>query len=144
MTHHDEGQYRAKHLDKMPPDTSLIDAVKLKAQDGKISCAQAFALADECSTDATHIGQAIDYLEIKISKCQLGLFGYGKGVKLAKPAETIAPELENALKRETTEKRIACKKLWEIADSLNISRLEAACACEKLGVKITSCQLGAF
>lgn len=128
----------------MPPNDEVRAAIQSAVQDGKISCAQAFVIAEKHSKAAEEIGRALDFLEVKISKCQLGLFGYGKGVKLVKPAESIAPTLEEAIKNTIISNTIPCRKLWEIADARRISRLEAACACEKLGVKITKCQLGAF
>ncbi len=144
MTHRDEGQYRKKHPDAMHLDDAIRKTIQAAAQDGRLSCAQAFSIAEKCRKAPEEIGRAIDILEIKISKCQLGLFGYGKGAKLVKPADSITPELEEELRKAMVENGISCRQLWEIADAQRISRVEAACACEKLGVKITNCQLGAF
>jgi len=45
-----------------------------KAVEGKIKCAEAFALAKEEGVSIMNIGQALNLLNIKISSCQLGCF----------------------------------------------------------------------
>ncbi len=144
MTHRDEGHYREKHTESMHLDDGIRKRIQAAVQDGRISCAQAFSIAEKSRKAPEEIGRAIDFLEVKISKCQLGLFGYGKGAKLVKPADSITPELEEEIRKASVNNAISCTRLWEIADTQRIPRLEAACACEKLGVKITNCQLGAF
>jgi hypothetical protein len=144
MTHHDEGRYRAKQPNTAAPDEALRKAILSKVEEGKISCASAFSVASMLAKEPEEIGRVIDYLEIKLSKCQLGLFGYGKGVKLVKPAEEVSSELAIALKEKIEGNRISCRDVWSIAEDFGISKLKAACACEKLGVRISRCQLGAF
>lgn len=48
--------------------------VKKLAPEGRLSCAQAFALADKLGVKPRAIGQAANDLKIKIMACQLGCF----------------------------------------------------------------------
>ncbi len=52
-----------------------IEAEILKiAKDGKIDCAQAFAVARKLNVTPREVGKAINGLGIKIHNCQLGCF----------------------------------------------------------------------
>lgn len=133
-----------ENAESIQSNTAIVAAIQSVVQEGRISCAQTFAIAEKFSVLPIEVGKVINFLEIKISKCQLGLFGYGKGVKLIKPAASIPHTLEKELKEAIVKNTISCKKLWEIADALCIPRLEVACGCEKLKVKIIDCQLGGF
>ncbi|HOS40443.1 MAG TPA: hypothetical protein PLG31_11960 [Spirochaetota bacterium] len=144
MTHHDEGNYRAKRHGEDAPAAEIMDAVANGARDGKIACTAAEAIATRLSVAPDEVGRAIDLAELKISACQLGLFGYGKGVKLIKPAESVAEDLAGEIRAAATDGRIACTDVWAIADRRGMTRLDAACACDALGLKIAACQLGAF
>ncbi len=44
------------------------------AHEGRLSCEEAFNLAQELDCKASEIGQACDDLKIKIIKCRLGCF----------------------------------------------------------------------
>ncbi len=44
------------------------------AEDGKLSCAEAFRLANELSCSPKDIGSICNEKDIKINKCQLGCF----------------------------------------------------------------------
>lgn len=144
MTHHDEGNYQAKHGDQAPPARAVMDAVKAAAVDNRITCVAAFGIIEGLSATPADAGCAADLLGLKISKCQLGLFGYGKGVKLVKPEESVTADLEREIRSRLVDGRITCNDLWIIADGRNMPRLKAAGACEKLGIRISACQLGAF
>ena len=83
-------------------------------------------------------------MEIRIRKCQLGLFGYQPEKRIIKPAPQVPAALSETLKASSPRGRIACRAVWQIAEKFSISRLEAAAACEAMDLKITPCQLGAF
>jgi hypothetical protein len=84
---------------------------------------------------------------MKIKKCQLGLFGWGKKPghgKDIRGTASISSEMKSAL-RETAESGVVtCAVVWTIADRLGVERRTVSSACEGLGLKIRSCQLGAF
>lgn len=52
----------------------LLEAVKGAAQDGRLSCSDAQALAEKFSVSYGTVGQAANELKIKIKGCQLGCF----------------------------------------------------------------------
>jgi hypothetical protein len=89
-------------------------------------------------------GKTIDLLNIKITKCQLGLFGYGETKKIVQPAKEVAPELKENITSALKDGMLSCSCAWEIAGKLNIPRMKVASACEALQIKIKPCQLGAF
>ena len=112
---------------------------------GKLSCAEAFRIAQEMSVEPSEVGRALDLLEIRIIKCQLGLFGHEKGKRLiVKPAETVPPDLEEALRAGLVNGRLPCATAWEIAKRFNLPKMDMTSACERLNLHISQCQLGAF
>jgi len=114
------------------------------SKEGTITCANAFRLVREYGFFPDIIGIALNNNKIKIKECQLGLFGYTDGKKV-KPAETISEEAENKIYFLCEDDdRLPCMAVWNIANELKVSKLEVACYCEKLNVKISKCQLGAF
>ena len=90
------------------------------------------------------VGQAADALEISLSKCQLGLFGYKPNKKIVQ-AETNPPaDLLAAIKAADQDGKVPCSVLWEIAARFNVPRLNTSNVCEGQGIKVKPCQLGAF
>lgn len=144
MPHHSEGHYADKHPEGRKMDPRIADAVRAEAGEGHVSCASAHKLAAELQTTPEVIGFHLDMAEARITKCQLGLFGYGEKKKIVKPAASVDGELAKALSGATAGGRLACSAAWGIADRFRMSRLEVACACEALGIRISPCQLGAF
>ena len=101
-------------------------------------------IAKEQRVAPEEAGRTLDLIEISIEKCLLGLFGYGPQKKIVRPAESVSAELEKAISANLTDGRLPCVKAWNIADTLHLSKMDVAAACEKLGMKISRCQLGAF
>ena len=83
-------------------------------------------------------------MEIRIGKCQLGLFGHGKNDKPVKPAKTIRTDIEEAIKEALVNNRLSCKAAWEIAEKFGVPKMRISSLCEALKIKIKPCQLGAF
>jgi hypothetical protein len=93
----------------------------------------------------SEVGRALDLLEIRIIKCQLGLFGHEKGKRLiVKPAETVPQDLEEAIRAGLVNGRLPCVIAWEIAKRFNVPKMGITSACERLNLHISRCQLGAF
>ena len=118
--------------------------LKRKIRDGKVSCAVAHRIAEELGVTPAEVGVAIDLLEARIERCQLGLYGYRPKRRIVEAAENISPELEEAIRGTLSEGKLTCLSSWEIAKRFGISKMAVSSACEKLGIKISSCQLGAF
>lgn len=144
MTHEDAGRYTAKHPEGAAPDARIAEALKTKVKDGKVSCAAAHGIAKELSVLPKEVGRTMDLMELRIVKCQMGLFGYSPEKKIVKPAETVSAELEAAISGVLDNGRLACRAAWDMADRFGISRLEMAAACEALAIKVSPCQIGAF
>ncbi|MDI6873429.1 MAG: hypothetical protein QME89_06095 [Actinomycetota bacterium] len=60
----------------MSPDVEerVLQAVKEKAEEGRIPCAVALKLAEELGVPPLEVGKAANALNIKIVKCSLGCF----------------------------------------------------------------------
>ncbi|MHC5034718.1 MAG: hypothetical protein ACYTFZ_06750 [Planctomycetota bacterium] len=59
-----------EHLDRR-----VIEAVEAEAEEGRIPCARALALARRLGVDPKKIGEACNRARVKIVHCQLGCFG---------------------------------------------------------------------
>jgi len=144
MTHHDAGHYAAKHPKGIQIDPKIKSALSSKLSDNHISCTAAHTLAAELSVSPAQIGVSIDLMEARITKCQLGLFGYAPQKKVTRAANEVSPELKKKIEASLVDKRISCLRCWEIAAELSLKKIDIAAACEVLGLKIKPCQLGAF
>jgi len=144
MTHEDAGHYRLKHPSETKLNPRIAEAVKQKAANNKISCASAHKIADETDATPAEVGIALDILEMRITDCQLGLFGHSPEKKAVKSSETVSPELEKAIHNSLEDNRISCLSCWKIAARFSIARMDVSAACEALELKIGACQLGAF
>ena len=83
-------------------------------------------------------------MNINITKCQLGLFGYGETKKIVQPAKEISPELKESITSALKDGMLSCAAAWEIAKKINIPRMKVCAAAEALEIKIKPSQLGAF
>jgi hypothetical protein len=148
MTHEDAGHYAAKH----PQGTALNDAIakavaKKASKEGQnmtLTCAAAHAIAEELGVAPSEVGRSLDLMEVRLTKCQLGLFGYAPQKKIVTPAESVAADLEAAITAAAANGRLTCEGAWQLAADQGIKRMEASAACEALGIKVKPCQLGAF
>lgn len=143
MTHLDHGNYSKKHSDSSinPNAETLLTA---EAKHGKITCVAVHRIAKKLGITPPKAGVQVDLLELRLIRCSLGLFGYGKGVKMIQPVDSIPQDLENLLGLASHEGRISCHDCWRIAKELKISRIEVSSACEFKDLRIKPCQLGAF
>jgi len=144
MTHRDAGGYSNKHGAGEKPNPEVSKAVTAAADAGKIACAKVFSIASELGASPAEAGKTLDLLEIRLVKCQLGLFGYMPDKSIVKPAEKVSQELESAIRSRLAGERLPCIAAWQIAEQLDLKKLDVSCAAEALGIKIKPCQLGAF
>jgi hypothetical protein len=144
MTHEDEGHYAKKHPVDLNVKPEITEAVKQRASDGTLSCAAAHKTAADLGVPPGEIGVGIDLLELRIVKCQLGLYGYRPEKKVVKPAEAVSEALEKAIKESLVEGRLSCTAAWDIAKRFALAKMDVSAACEALKIKMFSCQLGAF
>jgi len=144
MTHEDRGHYAKKHPADREVNKKVAEAVKKRTSNGKISCAEAFKIADDSNVQPAEIGFTIDFLETRIVKCQLGLFGHSPEKSIVKPAKAVSSALEEAIRERLVNGRLSCKAAWDIAEKSGIPKIGVSSACETLEIKINSCQLGSF
>ena len=146
MTREDKGHFREKHDETttITIDPVVADALKKAAEDGQIPCAVAFRIAAETGRPPRQVGVAADLLELRLCKCQLGLFGYSPRKRIVKAAEKVPEDLRQKIKDSLSDNRLPCAVAWDIAKTLGLRKMEVSSACEKLGIKISHCQLGAF
>ena len=123
---------------------ALREAVRTRADKGTMACAVAFAIAERLDAAPIDVGGALDLEDISIIKCQLGLFGYTPEKKIVRPMESVPENLRKEISAGLVDGRLPCAKAWAIAEYLNMSKMDISAACEKLGIKIKPCQLGAF
>jgi hypothetical protein len=143
MTRKDKGHFSTKH-----PGASVkkevAELLKKKRVDGAMTCPLAFQAAGELNLTPAEIGQALDILEIPLSKCQLGLFGYSPVSRIIQSAESVAEDLEAAIRAAMIDGRLPCAAAFKIAADFKLAKIRVSSACEKLKIKISACQLGAF
>ena len=127
---------------------TVEETIRNSLKDGKLPCAAAFRIAQELAIPPGEIGDLATRMDIRVSLCQLGLFGYGpkaQGLqKIVRPAELVSPALETALRERTTNESITCTDTWAIAKRLRIPKMEAAAAIEAMGLRLIQCQLHCF
>ena len=115
---------------------------------GQLPCTVAHVIAYELDVKPLQVGQTADKMEIAVSLCQLGCFGYGPKAegksKILRPAAKEDEDLMERLRSMAVEGRISCFKLWQIAADFGLERLAVSNAAEALGLKIRPCQLGCF
>jgi hypothetical protein len=129
-------------------DEQLHQAIVERLEEGRLPCAEAHAIAHRFGLDPLSVGQAADDAGIRISRCQLGLFGYGPKSegkhKIVQAMEHVPEPLAEKLHAAVHRDGITCVDIWEVADELEISRLEASNAVEALRLRVSRCQLGCF
>jgi hypothetical protein len=129
-------------------DEKLLQAMQDRLEDGRLPCNQAFAIAQILGMDPLTVGFAANDAGIRISRCQLGLFGYGpKAVgkhKIVHAMDEVPERLAARLRAAAGEEGITCTAVWQVADGLGYKRIEASSAVEAMGLRVSRCQLGCF
>ena len=147
MTHGDTGKYASKHPPGTRPNEQIAKAIREKSPGDELACGIGEKISKELKVDISDVGITADLLEMKIKKCQLGLFGWGKKPNHGKDihaAVSVSVEMKSALEEVAENGVVTCAGLWVIADRLGAERKVVSAACETLGLKIRGCQLGAF
>ncbi len=125
-------------------DDRIVTAVREQAPDGTLRCAAAFRIAEDLDVSPLAVGRAADDLNVRLMRCQLGLFGHGERKSVVEPAESVTPELERAIREGLVLGRLPCAVAWAVAARFGMPKLHVANAAEKLELRVGQCQLGAF
>jgi hypothetical protein len=147
MTHEDAGKYGAKHPPSITLNEQIAKAIQEKSAGGALACEMAEKISKDLEVKISEVGITADLLEIKIIKCQLGLFGWGEKPNHGKDiqvADSISLEMKSAIQKAAKNGLITCATLWRIADRLGAKRNLVSTACDTLKIKIRACQLGTF
>jgi hypothetical protein len=145
MSHEDAGHYAGKHPGGTTAHPEAEKMVRSMNSDGKISCTDAHKIASDLEIPAVEVGRTIDLNEIRIARCQLGLFGYKeKERNIVTPAELVTDKVKNRIMLDVKDNNISCLSLWNIAEELGMTKMETTAASEHMKLKICCCQLGAF
>lgn len=144
MAHEDAGHYAAKHSGTQINET-IASAIKGKiSADKTISCAEAHSIAAKLNVSPAEVGVTIDQLEVRINKCQLGLFGYPEKKNIPALSGAADAEAVKAIESSLANGRLSCAAAWEIAKKFNMPKSKVSAICESMNLKISACQLGAF
>ena len=129
-------------------DERLHEAIVDRLEDGKLSCPRAFFVARKLGLEPLAVGLAATEADIRITHCQLGLFGYGPKAegkhKIVHAMDEVPERLAARLRSHAEEGGIDCGAVWQVADELGFKRIEAASAVEAMGLRVSRCQLGCF
>lgn len=143
MNEHPKKSFSKKHGTEVHPDDAVIREITSRAKGDQLACAVAFAIADQLRVGPGTVGKNADLLNIKLFKCQLGLFGYPSGKNVA-PLSEVPSELAEAVRTGLEGGYLPCKTAWAIASRFDLPKRTVSNACETLKIKIKPCQLGAF
>jgi len=128
---------------------NVAEAIEKSLVEGELPCTSAFVIAKRLGVAPLQVGQEADALGVRLSKCQLGLFGYGPKAegkhRRVRPMQSVPPDLAKAIKMAVGQDgKLACAAAWHIASQLGVPKQTVSNAAEGLGVRIGHCQLGAF
>jgi hypothetical protein len=144
MTDKKGPKFSAKHGPGAQADPIVKEKVIKNAAQGDLPCAVAFKIAAELGVSPAEIGKTVDLLDLRLSKCQLGLFGYQPDKKAVKARAPENRAMEGAIRNALKDGKLACREAWDIAERFKVPKMAVGGACEYLGIKIKPCQLGAF
>jgi len=136
--------FSAKHGPDEKPDNSIKNEILKQTKNEKIPCAVAFEIAKTLKISPENVGKTVDLMNFKLTKCQLGLFGYQPEKKIVKPQDSVNADVKDAVSAALVQGRLSCQHAWDIASRLHVSKMTVSSACETMGIKIKYCQLGAF
>ena len=144
MAQNNFNHYAKKHSPDTVMDEAVANALGELALQGALPCAVAFEVAQRLQKEPAAIGQAADLLELRLIKCQLGLFGHGPKKDREKPGPPIPPQIQEAIRKGLQDGRLPCKNAWKIAEDFSMHKMQIGTICDIMDIKIGPCQLGAF
>ena len=143
-------RFADKHDPNIKPDGSITSEILKHTQHAEISCDDAFQVAEILGVSANLVGMNADLIDVKLIKCELGLFGYRPRKNIVPPQTEVDPELKDAILDARINGKLPCKIAWEIASRLNIPKMTpfsvAFMECLKIccGLQDTSFRLRMF
>jgi len=130
-------------------DERLTARIQTSLVDGHLPCPFALAIAHELGLPPLEVGRTADAQKVRISRCQLGLFGYGPKAEgkskivqaMLQVPDDLAARLRAALNPAG---QLTCAAAFAVAQEAQRPRQEIANAAQALDIHIAACQLGCF
>lgn len=126
----------------------LQERVRAAANDDQMSCALAQNLAVKWGVMPEALGAAAKEVGIRITRCQMGLFGYGpKGTpsyRMVQAADHVPEGLTVEVQAALVDGRLLCRAAWALARRHGLTYQQMGDVLEALGLKVKPCQLGQF
>ena len=104
---------------------------------GALSCIKAFKVAKLIGMKPKDIAQITKNMNIKITNCELGVFGKLKFTDMN-------DDIYNILKTRNQNSKIECEIAWKIAQEKNQSLNKIGSTIKNSDFKVTKCQIGCF
>jgi hypothetical protein len=133
----------------VPLDGRVAAAVTSRLEGGRLACAAACEAAIELGVPPLEVGRTADRMQVRLTACQLGLFGYpghAKAWEAAGAADPAPPDglTEALLVARSDRGEISCARLWCEAERFSVPRVQAGWLADRLGIKVRDCHLGTF
>ncbi len=130
-------------------DERLAARIQASLVDGYLPCLFALAIAHELGVPPLEVGHTATTTGVRISRCQLGLFGYGPKSagksKIVRAMPQVPDDLASRLRAALNPAGpLTCAAAFAAAQQAQRPRLESANAAQALDIHITECQLGCF
>ena len=126
----------------------LQDRVRAAANDDQLPCVWAHDLPSKWRMTPEALGTVAKEVGIRITRCQMGLFGYGsKGTFSYRVVQAVAhvPEdLTAEVQAALVDGRLPCRAAWALARRHGLTYRQMGDVLEALGLKVKPCQLGQF
>jgi len=127
----------------------LATRIQSSLVDGQLPCPFALAIAHELGVPPLEVGRTADAIGVRITRCQLGLFGYGPKAegksKIVQAMPQVPDDLATRLRAALNQAgQLTCAAAFAVAQEAQRPRLEIANAAQALDIHVTECQLGCF
>lgn len=124
----------------------LERGIERRTREGELPCAAAFVVAKETGARPEEVRVEADRHDVRITRCQLGLFGYDAfgDKRFVAPLSKVPDRIADALRDGRVGGSLPCAAAWRIADREGLPRPVVGSAAEALGIRIAPCQLGCF
>lgn len=136
--------FSEKHEPGAVPSPLIRHQIENHLQNGELWCASAFKIAKALDVSAIEVGKTTDLMNVRLARCQLGIFGFGPRKKIVRPVDSPVDGLEDAIRAALVEQRLPCRAAWDIARKFKVAKMTVSGVCETIGIRIGPCQLGAF
>ena len=111
---HQEG-YAGKHPESAHLEEKVASALNKAVENGRITCAAAHGVAKDLGGCRIDKEMALDLMEDRLLRCQLGLFGYTPEKRIVTKPNQWDAQLEKDIREALKEGRLPCADAWAIA-----------------------------